>query len=117
MSQHTSVSWRFPPPDVADILLRHSDRMTQDLDVQLVLPHLIQRNLLTEDQLYKLGDSGYFALTRLAKATQLLQFIVPHGVRGLKALVSALLESGEHAPHPGHTYWGQTLEAELNGKL
>lgn len=91
-------------------------KMTGDIDVQILMPHFKQSTMFTYEQHHTLQDTGQFALTNREKAKRLLQFIVPHSVRGLKALVNALLTSGKSAPHLGHTYWGQQLAIELTGK-
>ena len=116
MSRHKTDDWGTTPPDVADILWRSSIKMIRDMDVRILMIHFKPSRLLTFEQHHTLQDTGLFALTNNEKAKRLLQFIVPHGIRGLKALVNALLTSGDSKQHPGHTYWGQQLAIELTGK-
>ena len=106
--------WISPPADVSHILQKHGEGLIDDVDICSLLPHIIKERLLTRDERYKLGDTTRFALGPREKVTQLLKYTVPHGERGLRLLVTALRNSGESAPHPGHTHWASILEAELN---
>ena len=89
--------------------------MKLDIDFDLLLRYVATDKLLTLDELDQLGNKGRFASSDKEKTTRLFQFIIPHGERGLRVLIAALKESGEYAPHLGHSHWAEQLQTELDG--
>ena len=89
--------------------------MKLDIDFDLLFKHVVADTLLTLDERDQLGNKGHFALSDKEKTTKLLQYIIPHGERGLRVLIAALKASGDSAPHLGHTHWAEQLQAELDG--
>ena len=116
MKRRRSYQCSSPHVDVAEILCKHEADMKLHTDFDLLLRHIMAADtLLTLDELDQLGNKGHFASSDKEKTTRLFQFIIPHGERGLRVLIAALKDSGESAPHLGHSHWAEQLQAELDG--
>ena len=115
MKRRRSYQCSSPYVDVAGILWKHEQDMKLHIDFDLLFRYVAADTILTVDQLDQLGDKGRFAPSDREKTTKLLQFIIPHGERGLRVLTAALKASGDSAPHLGHLYWAEQLQTELDG--
>ena len=116
MLKYRQYNWIDPPLNATNIIKRLEPDCRQYLDLKELLRHLTQSGILNQDQLDRLQDTSHLAATRGEKVTHLLQYIIPHGEKGLRILKKALRDSGELAPHPGHTHVAKRLEFELSGE-
>ena len=115
MSRRIEQLWINPPSDVPNIARRLQDAFQQFIDLILLLRYIVPSGILSDGQLDRLQDTSHFCESNVTKITHLLQYIVPHGEKGLRILLNSLKSSGESAPHPGHTYLAKRLEWELSG--
>ena len=84
-------------------------RLTRELDTSSIIPVLIQKQILTTDEAYRIISLQ----STTEKATYLLTFLPRKGSSGYRELFTALKEDSEQ---PAHQALGEELEEKCQGK-
>lgn len=110
MNRHRTQSWSYPPVNVVSIFEKHEETFSRNINILLLLPYI---TLLSWDEVNQLEDKAHSAPNGNEKTTKLLQYLTPHGEKGLRELISALKKTQYHQ----HICLAKKLEWELTGKV
>lgn len=108
------MSWSTSPLDVASIYAKYEETFVSDINILLLLQYI---SLLSWDAVNRLADKSHSALKGNVKTTKFLQYLITHGEKGLRMLISALKESGANTQRHEHIRLAKKLEWELTGKV